>query len=156
MKQHQYKTTVTWTGNKGSGTSDYRAYERGHIISVDGKTDILCSSDPAFRGDKTKYNPEDILVGSLSGCHMLWYLHLCAENGVVVTNYTDHATGVMAENSDGSGQFTEVTLSPQVTVKDSSMIAKANALHEKANAMCFIARSVNFPVHHKPAASAEK
>src|SRR5688572_29026869 len=110
MKQHQYKTTVTWTGNKGSGTSDYRAYERGHTISADGKTDILCSSDPAFRGDKTKYNPEDILVGSLSGCHMLWYLHLCAENGVVVTNYTDHATGIMAENSDGSGQFTEVTL----------------------------------------------
>lgn len=155
MKQHLYKTTVTWTGNKGSGTSDYRKYERSHTISAEGKSDILCSSDPAFRGDKTKYNPEDILVGSLSGCHMLWYLHLCAENGVVVTNYTDHASGIMAENADGSGQFSEVTLSPQVTVQDASMIAKANALHEKAHAMCFIARSVNFPVRHQPTAISE-
>lgn len=155
MKQHHYKSTVTWTGNKGTGTNDYRAYERSHTISMNGKSDILGSSDAAFRGDKTKHNPEDLMVGALSSCHLLWYLHLCATNGIIVTQYTDHATGTMDENADGSGQFSEVTLHPEVTVTHSSMIEKANALHNEAHRLCFIARSVNFPVRHQPTATAE-
>jgi organic hydroperoxide reductase OsmC/OhrA len=91
-------------------------------------------------------------VASISSCHMLWYLHLCAVNGVIVTDYTDQASGSMEENKDGSGQFTEITLQPRVVVEHESMIEKANALHHDANTMCFIARSVNFPVHHKPEA----
>jgi organic hydroperoxide reductase OsmC/OhrA len=155
MKHHLYKSTVTWTGNKGTGTNDYRSYERGHTISIDGKPDILGSSDAAFRGDKHKHNPEDLMVAALSSCHMLWYLHLCSDNAIIVTHYSDHATGTMHENADGSGQFSEITLHPEVVVKDASMIEKANALHHDAHQMCFIARSVNFPVLHKPTAKAE-
>lgn len=146
--QHQYNLTLKWTGNKGTGTSNYRAYERSHTICVDGKTEISASSDPAFRGDKTKYNPEEFLVAAISSCHMLSYLHLCAVAGVVVTDYVDHATGIMVETPNGSGHFTEVTLNPIVTVTEISMIEKANELHKKANELCFIANSVNFPVGH--------
>ncbi|SIQ27177.1 Organic hydroperoxide reductase OsmC/OhrA [Chryseobacterium sp. RU37D] len=149
-KHHHYKTTIQWTGNKGSGTSGYRDYERSHTISVENKTTIEGSSDPAFRGDKTKYNPEEMLLSSLSSCHMLWYLHFCAEAGIIVTEYTDHVTGIMQEAENGSGQFIEVTLHPNITVTDHSMIEKAEELHHKANEFCFIANSVNFPVKHIP------
>jgi organic hydroperoxide reductase OsmC/OhrA len=149
-RSHNYSLTIKWTGNRGTGTSDYRSYDRNHIIQSELKHDIDGSSDPAFRGDKTRYNPEDLLVASLSTCHMLSYLHLCAIGGVVVTDYIDNASGKMVETADGGGHFSEVTLNPVVTVKDSSMIAKANELHHKAGELCFIARSVNFPVNHEP------
>lgn len=151
-KEHHYALSIEWTGNLGTGTSDYRAYTRNHTISTDGKPDLLASSDPSFRGDKTRHNPEEMLVAALSSCHMLSYLHVCVLNGVVVLEYKDNATGTMKENPDGSGQLTEVTLRPVVKVKDTSMIEKANHLHEKASQLCFIARSVNFQVHHSPKA----
>lgn len=156
MKTHNYKTTLDWTGNTGNGTTDYKAYERSYAISVHGKPEILGSSDPAFRGDNSKYNPEELLVASLSSCHMLWYLHLCAEAGVVVVEYKDEAEGVMEETLNGSGRFTSVTLKPLVTVQHESMVAKANELHKKANEMCFIANSCNFPVHHKAACKVQE
>lgn len=146
--QHNYNLTVKWTGNRGTGTSNYMAFDRSHLISIDNKTEISGSSDPAFRGDKTKHNPEDLLVASLASCHMLWYLHLCAEAKVIVVDYTDNATGIMVETLNGGGRFTEVTLNPIVTVTEGSMIEKANELHNKANELCFIANSVNFPVLH--------
>jgi len=149
-KQHHCRATVQWTGNNGRGTSDYRSYERSHIIRVDGKQDIAGSSDPAFRGDKSRYNPEELLLSSLSACHLLWYLHLCSEAGVIVTAYTDQATGTMAETENGGGHFTEVTLHPAVTVEEPSMADKARELHKKARELCFIANSVNFPVYHQP------
>ena len=149
-KPHLFTAIVTWTGNQGKGTLDYKSYSRNHEISIEGKLPVQGSSDAAFRGDKTRYSPEDLLVASLSGCHMLWYLHLCAINGVVVIDYVDHASGEMMENQDGTGQFTNVTLRPRVTVSAHAMVEKANMLHEEANKMCFIARSVNFPVHHLP------
>lgn len=149
---HHYYAKTVWTGNRGTGTSDYKGYDRNHVVDVPGKATLACSSDPKFRGDKTRHNPEDLLVASVSSCHMLWYLHLCASNGVVVIEYSDEASGVMEENKDGSGQFTEITLKPRVTVAHESMVEMANALHHDANKMCFIARSVNFPVHHKPEA----
>jgi organic hydroperoxide reductase OsmC/OhrA len=152
---HHYKAITTWVGNTGTGTADYKSYQRNHDIAVDGKQTLACSSDPGFRGDRSRHNPEELLVASLSGCHMLWYLHLCAVNGVIVTAYTDDAEGQMVENEDGSGQFREVVLKPRVTVKEKSMIEKANALHHDANRMCFIARSVKFPVNHEPVAIAE-
>jgi organic hydroperoxide reductase OsmC/OhrA len=147
--QHNYALTLKWTGNKGEGTSTYRAYERSHSILIDNKMEILASSDPAFRGDKTKHNPEELLVASLSSCHLLSYLHVCVMAGVVVVDYVDHATGTMVETADGGGHFTEVTLHPVVTVAESSMKEKANELHKKASELCFIAHSVNFPVHHQ-------
>ncbi len=149
-KEHHYKTTIEWTGNQGTGTDNYRNYERSHTISVENKPIIEGSSDPAFRGDKTKHNPEDMLLSSLSSCHMLWYLHFCSVEGVIVTAYTDNATGIMVEETNGSGHFSEVTLNPTVTVSDENMIEKAKELHHKANEFCFIAKSVNFPVKHIP------
>lgn len=149
-KQHSYKATIKWTGNKGAGTDSYSSYERSHEIIIENKMDILGSSDPAFRGDKTKHNPEELLLSSLSSCHMLWYLHLCAEEGIVVTDYIDTATGTMVETSNGGGKFTEVILNPNVTVTEEQMITKATALHKKANELCFIANSVNFQVRHHP------
>lgn len=149
-RQHNYNLTIKWTGNKGTGTSAYKAFERSHIIIVNNKAELLASSDPAFRGDKTKHNPEELLVASLSSCHMLWYLHLCSEAGVIVVDYVDNATGIMMETSNGGGHFTEVTLNPIVIVTENAMVEKANELHKKANELCFIANSVNFPVHHKP------
>ncbi|HVZ97388.1 MAG TPA: OsmC family protein [Chitinophagaceae bacterium] len=151
MKQHQYKINVAWTGNLGRGTENYTSYGRSHLILAEGKQVIHCSSDPSFRGDNTKYNPEEMFIASLSSCHMLWYLHLCAEAKINVVAYTDIATGIMEEAAGGSGRFKEVTLHPEVVVTNESMIEKANELHHKANQFCFIANSCNFPIHHKPA-----
>jgi len=151
-KQHHYNATIVWTGNNGTGTDNYKSYERSHKIIIENKSDILCSSDPAFRGDKTKHNPEELLLSVVSSCHMLWYLHLCSEAGVVVLDYTDSATGIMDESSNGNGRFTKVTLYPVVTVTENTMVDKANELHKKANELCFIANSVNFPVTHHPTA----
>lgn len=153
MKEHHYTATIQWTGNKGTGTSNYRSYERSHTISIANKTIIEGSSDPAFRGDKTKHNPEDMLLSSLSSCHMLWYLHFCSEAGIIVTDYMDNATGIMEETANGSGRFKEVILNPAVIITAESMIEKAKQLHEKAHEFCFIANSVNFEVKHVPTVS---
>ncbi|WP_179412804.1 OsmC family protein [Mucilaginibacter sp. E4BP6] len=147
---HFYKATINWTGNLGKGTSQYKAYSRNHEISSEDKPTIYASSDPSFRGEATRYNPEELFVASLSSCHMLWYLHLCSEAGVIVIDYIDNATGTMTETEDGSGHFTEVTLHPVVIVTDASMIDKANELHYEAHKFCFVANSCNFPVHHNP------
>ncbi len=149
MKEHNYKAIIEWTGNLGEGTSGYTNYERSHTIEVENKTVIAASSDPGFRGDPKKHNPEELFVASLSSCHMLWYLHLCSAEGVVVTDYRDEAQGTMIEEKSGKGRFTEVILYPEVTVREAGMIEKARELHHKANEMCFIANSCNFPVRHK-------
>ncbi len=153
-KEHQYNATIVWTGNKGEGTTNYKAYERSHIISIKNKPDIQASSDAPFLGDITKHNPEDMLLASLSTCHMLWYLHLCADNGIVVISYTDEATATMLQTDKG-GHFTFAILNPQVIITDSLKIEQANRLHTVANEHCFIANSVNFPVHHKPVCIAQ-
>jgi organic hydroperoxide reductase OsmC/OhrA len=149
-KTHRYAVNVKWTGNTGSGTSNYRSYERRHEISAEWqKPIILGSSEPAFRGDPGRWNPEELLVASLSACHKLWYLHLCAVEGIVVVEYVDHAEGFMEEGTDGSGHFQRVILRPIVKIAASSDIGKARELHEEAHAKCFIANSVNFPVQHE-------
>ncbi|MDV7697626.1 OsmC family protein [Chryseobacterium soli] len=148
--QHNYSLTVKWTGNTGTGTSNYKEFERNYSIFVANKTEILGSSDPAFRGDKTKHNPEDMLLASISSCHMLWYLHLCAVTGIIVTDYIDNTTGIMIETANGGGRFTEATLNPIVTITDILMTEKANELHKKANELCFVANSLNFPIYHIP------
>lgn len=148
-RKHDYAVTVTWTGNRGRGTADYRAYARAHAISAPGKPPIPGSSDPAFRGDPACWNPEELLVASLSACHKLWYLGLCAQAGIVVTAYEDRAEGTMVEHADGAGEFTAVTLRPRVTIAPGSDPDRALALHADAHAMCFIARSVTFAVAHE-------
>jgi organic hydroperoxide reductase OsmC/OhrA len=149
-KQHRYSVQVTWTGNLGQGTSGYGAYSRNHEIAAPGKPALPGSSDPTFRGDPERYNPEELLVSSLSTCHMLWYLHLCAEAKIAVLQYVDDAAGVLTERSDGGGRFTEVTLRPHVTIAPGGDLDRAAALHERAHHLCFIANSVNFPVRCEP------
>ncbi|MGF1588789.1 MAG: OsmC family protein [Pleurocapsa sp.] len=150
MKEHLYQTSLQWTGNNGQGTKNYQVYERAYQIGVQGKPMILGSSDPAFRGDKTKYNPEELLVASLSSCHLLWYLHLCAEARVIVVDYKDKAIGKMAETKEGSGRFIEVILQPEIIITAKSNLEQAKQLHYKAHEFCFIANSVNFPVLCQP------
>ena len=149
MAEHAYKASIVWTGNQGEGTTTYRAYTRDYDIAADGKPVIKGSADPSYMGDASRYNPEDMLVASVSACHMLWYLHLCAVKGVVIQSYEDHAEGRMAVQKDGAGEFSEIVLRPQITISagDRSI---AEAMHEKAHEMCFIARSVNFPVRCEP------
>jgi len=145
-REHSYRTTVSWTGNTGTGTASYRGYKRDHEIAAEGKPAIPGSSDPAFLGDRSRWNPEEMLVASLSTCHQLWYLHLCADAGIVVTAYEDRAEGVMVEQAGGSGRFERVVLRPHATITSEEHRELALSLHEKAHAMCFIASSVNFPV----------
>jgi organic hydroperoxide reductase OsmC/OhrA len=149
-KAHHYEVQLAWTGDRGSGTSGYAAYDRAHVLSAPGKPDIPGSSDPHFRGDPARWNPEELLLASLSACHQLWYLHLCAVNKVTVVGYRDRAAGEMAEHADGSGEFTRVVLRPEVTVTSGSHAAKALELHHQAARLCFVARSMNFPVEHEP------
>ena len=155
-KEHVYRTNLVWTGNLGSGTSTYTGYSRAHEISIEGKPVIVGSSDPHFRGDASRYNPEDLLLAALSACHMLYYLHLCADAGIVVSDYRDAATGRMIETPDGGGHFTEVTLHPRVVISRESDVEKAEALHHQAHELCFIANSVNFPVRAEATAIVEK
>ncbi len=147
QREHRYSVNVVWTGNTGKGTSDYRSYRRDHETTVSGKPPILGSADPKFRGDAARYNPEELLVSSLSACHMLWYLHLCADAGIVVLSYEDRAEGVLEESSDGNGRFSRVTLHPHVRINGS--VEKAESLHQRAHEFCYIANSVNFPVLHE-------
>lgn len=149
-KTHHYNVKISWTGNTGIGTKTYAGYERAHEITALGKPPIAGSSDPAFRGNKQRWNPEELLVASLSACHKLWYLGLCAQAGIVVTAYEDETEGTMVEDPNGAGQFTSVVLKPHVTIKAECDELKALALHYTAHEMCFIARSVNFPVLHQP------
>lgn len=151
MQSHRYTLDLTWTGNLGTGTATYRGYSRSHELSAPGKHPIACSSDPAFRGDATRYNPEELLVGSLSACHMLWYLHLCADAGVVLETYRDAAEGTMVVEADGGGRFTEVILRPHGTYRDPVDPALIRQLHDRAHALCFVANSMNFPVRVEPA-----
>lgn len=148
--RHEYKLSVKWTGNRGAGTVDYKTYDRAHTISSDGKPDLLGSAEPAYRGDAAKWNPEELLLSSLSACHMLWYLHLCAVNKIVVVDYQDTPTAIMETEKSGGGKFTKAAINPLIVITDSSRIEDAKKLHKEAHDKCFIAQSVNFPVEINP------
>ncbi|MEO7065569.1 MAG: OsmC family protein [Rhodanobacter sp.] len=147
--QHHYQVEVEWTGNQGTGTQNYRGYQRSHQIRVAGKPTLIGSADPSFHGDASQYNPEDLLIGALSACHMMSYLHVATVADVVVTAYTDAAEGTLVLEGMG-GRFVEVVLHPRVTISAGSDVAKAEALHVDAHHVCFIANSVNFPVRCEP------
>lgn len=149
MREHHYEVAVTWTGNTGTGTTSMRAYSRDHEVTAAGLSAIAGSSDPAFRGDPARWNPEQLYLASIAQCHMLWYLSLAAQAGLVVTAYADRPTGVMVEEADGSGQFEGVTLHPVVTIAAGGDAAAAEALHHRVADYCFIARSIRTPIHHR-------
>ena len=147
---HSYAVTVTWTGNTGRGTIGYRDYQRSHEISVSGKSTILGSSDPAFRGDRTRWNPEELLVASLAACHKLWYLHLASEAGISVLAYRDEAIGKMVEDAKAGDRITEVILRPHVTIRATDDSDLALRLHHDVPARCAIANSVKCAIRHEP------
>lgn len=149
---HHYELDITWTGNTGTGTSGYRDYERSHEISAPGKPTIPGTADPAFRGVPGRWNPEELLVATLSQCHMLWVLALCSQEGITVTGYADQPSGTMAQTPDGGGHFTEVTLRPTVHIADAQHTDALTDIHRRAHKLCFIANSVNFPVDCRPRA----
>ncbi len=148
---HRYACTLEWTGNRGTGTSGYRDYDRSYDVSAPGKQTLSASADATFRGEREKWNPEEMLLSALSSCHMLSYLHVCADAGITVLAYTDAAQGSMGLAMDGSGRFISVTLRPQVLVAGRSDVETARILHHLAHEKCFIANSVNFPVGVEPA-----
>jgi organic hydroperoxide reductase OsmC/OhrA len=150
MPTHDYTTSILWTGNRGEGTAHYKAYDRTWDIAAPGKAVVHCSNDPLLGGDPAKMNPEDLLLSALSACHMLWYLHYASDAGVVVTSYADAPLGVGEVGRGGAGRFVKVTLRPHVTVKAGADLARAEAIHHRIHEVCFIARSVNFPVEYQP------
>lgn len=152
MTDHRYALDLAWLGNRGTGTSGYRDYGRDVLLRAAGKPDLEGSADPTFRGDATRWNPEELLLAALAQCHLLSYLHSAVNHGVVVTSYDDSPVGTMAQAGQG-GRFTEVVLRPRVTVADASMVETAREIHGEASANCFIAASVNFPVRHEPVVS---
>lgn len=148
--EHRYSSRIAWTGNRGEGTAHYRAYDRTWDIAVDGRPVVRCSNDPLLGGDPSKPNPEDLLISALSACHMLWYLHYAADAGIVVTDYVDEPIGIGEMTAGGAGRFVEAVLRPTITVKAGADLALAEALHHRIPEVCFIARSVAFPVRHEP------
>lgn len=150
MNNHLYHVELEWKGNLGSGTKNYSSYSRDYTFIAPGKELMQGSSDPLFRGDPKKYNPEELLVVALSSCHMLWYLHLCAVNDIVVEEYKDFPEGCMSLDESGNGKFTEVVLKPRVKIQNPDKSNLANLLHQEAHKACFIAKSVNFPVLNNP------
>lgn len=148
--QHEYGSRVVWTGSRGTGTSGYKAYDRTWSISIDGKAPVRCSNDPYLGGDPTKLNPEDLLLSALAACHMLWYLHFAADAGVVVLSYEDSPVGVGAVEKSGAGRFESATLRPRITVEQGSDLILAERLHDEIHKVCFIARSVSFPINCVP------
>ncbi len=148
--EHAYTSHVAWTGNRGEGTSSYRSYDRTWDVAIPGKAVIHCSNDPLLGGDPKKMNPEDLLISALSACHMLWYLHLASDAGIVVTAYEDDPKGVGEVDPGGAGRFVSAVLRPKITVKSGADMNEAADIHNRIHDVCFIARSVNFPVHYEP------
>ena len=148
--RHSYRVSVEWTGNRGIGTLNHAGYGRDHTISAGAKPPIAGSSDPAFRGDPARWNPEELLLASISACHKLWYLGLCAKAGITVLSYRDDARATMAEDRNGAGRFISAELRPRVTLRAGADAAAAASLHRDAHDYCFIASSVNFPIECDP------
>ena len=146
---HQYRLAVAWQGNRGSGTSGYRDYDRDVLLRAEGKPDLLGSADPTFRGDRSRWNPEEMLVAALAQCHLLSYLHSAVRHGLVVTDYAEDPVGTMTQEGQG-GRFVDVLLRPRVTIAEGAQRELAQRLHVEASQNCFIAASVAFPVRHEP------
>lgn len=148
-KQHAYGATIVWTGDRGQGTSEYRGYDRTWEVRTPGKPVIPCSNDPLLGGDPSKPNPEDLLLSALSACHMLWYLHLACNAGIVVTGYEDAPVGIGETSPNGAGRFVRATLRPSICLRRGADLTRADAIHHEIHQYCFIARSVNFPIAYE-------
>ena len=148
MAEHEYTSCVTWTGNRGVGTTTYRGYDRTWNIETPGKPVVHCSNDPLLGGDPNLHNPEDLLISALSSCHMLWYLHLASDAGIAVQAYQDTPLAVGETDKNNASRFLRATLRPRITVPIGTDLARADAIHHEIHKTCFIARSINFPVDY--------
>ena len=148
-KLHDSTAEIVWTGDRGEGTRHYRGYDRTWRIATPGKPAIECSNDPLLGGDPARPNPEDLLLSSLAACHMLWYLHLASDAGIVVRAYEDSPLGVGETGPRAEGRFLRAVLRPRIAVQRGADLAKADALHHEVHHFCFIARSVNFPIAYE-------
>ncbi|PIF32208.1 organic hydroperoxide reductase OsmC/OhrA [Flavobacterium sp. 9] len=145
---HLFKAELNWTSTKKQEETTSRFYSKSHQIKIEGKPVLAVSAAKAFKGDPELYNPEDLLLSSLVSCHMMSYLYVCSQNGIEVLEYSDNAEATLEVSPNGSGRFTEVRLNPKVKISNSDKINLALELHTKANQLCFIANSCNFPVLH--------
>lgn len=150
MTEHEFPARVVWTGNLGRGTTNYHAYQRTWSVATPGKSEIQCSNDPLLGGDPALHNPEDLLIATVSACHMLWYLHLASKAKIIVTSYVDDPVGIGETEANGTGRFVRAVLRPRIDVVEGADLAKAEALHHDVHRYCFIARSVNFPITYEP------
>ncbi|HEX8013636.1 MAG TPA: OsmC family protein [Flavobacterium sp.] len=148
--KHIFKAEVKWSSNQNKEDSTKRLYSKTHQIKIEGKPILDVSAAKAFKGDPELYNPEDLLLSSLVSCHMMSYLYVCSQNGIEVLVYSDNAEAIIEVAPDGSGRFTEVRLYPKVKIANADKMQEALDLHIKANQLCFIANSCNFPVLHNP------
>jgi len=146
--KHLFKAAINWTSNQNQEQSGRKFYSKSHQIKIEGKPVLDVSAAKAFKGDPELYNPEDLLLSSLVSCHMMSYLYVCSQNGIEVVDYSDNAEAILEVAPDGSGRFTEVRLNPKVKIANPDKIQEALELHTKANQLCFIANSCNFPVLH--------
>ena len=144
--KHLFKAEAKWTSKQEDSTK--RFYIKSHTILIDGKLVLHVSAAKAFKGDPELYNPEDLLLSSLVSCHMMSYLYVCSQNGIEVLEYSDNAEATLETYADGSGRFVTVTLNPKATIANPDKIQMALDLHQKANQLCFIANSCNFPILH--------
>lgn len=149
MAQHDYVSRIEWTGNRGQGTRTYRGYDRTWNVVIPGKPTIACSNDPLLGGNPALHNPEDLLLSALAACHMLWYLHLASSAGLTVMAYTDDPIGIGESTPDGAGRFVEAVLRPCITLAAGDSVAEADRIHREIHRVCFVARSVNFPVRYQ-------
>lgn len=147
--EHRYLARLVWEGNRGEGTWAYDGYDRQYRILIAQKPDITGSADPHFRGDAARHNPEDLFLASVSACHMLTYLALCARQGVRVLAYDDSAVATLRLDTSGGGCFDEIELRPTVTVASARDIEPAERLHRDAHQQCFIATSCRVPIRHR-------
>ncbi|MGB3414146.1 MAG: OsmC family protein [Microbacteriaceae bacterium] len=146
---HEFEVQIDWIGNTGSGTSGARDFSRNHEILFPGLPSLPGSAAPEFRGDADRYNPEQLLVAAIAQCHMMTYFYLAVQNGIVVTEYRDTATGFLRLHPDGSGEIDRVIVRPRVTLAAGTDLELALSLHDEVGKYCFIARSVNCEIVHE-------
>lgn len=148
-KLHDFDAKIRWTGNQGRGTEHYKAYTRDWTLESPGKPPVACSNDPMLGGNPELYNPEDMLIAALSSCHMLWFLHLASDAGLIVQSYTDTPVGTGESLPDGTGRFVSALLQPEIGLTAPFDTELADRVHAQIHNHCFIARSVNFPIQIK-------
>ena len=155
MSNHYFKASLQWNLKSEADFKSKKIYTKNHTISFEGKESISVSAAKVFKGDPTLVNPEDLLLSSVTSCHMMSYLYVCQQNNIEILSYQDHSEAILEVNSDGSGKITKIILNPTIKIKDESKIDLAISLHKKANQLCFIANSCNFPILHHPSVYAE-